>query len=1051
MRGISHNFLQASIDAYLEKYQEFIYNPQLLKQRMERDIPFALDQLGQRTIFPLLQNFIDQTKAREEYKNIDLSIKIHFIIWDEALDFLKKEAENPTFSIAQIGSDFLGGLAESGNILSLNQYIELQRSDTLFFEKCLKTCKLENKQELLALPFWASMRAFYVRKDIIDACEGINADSIFTDWRAFERTGKIFNSQIRTLRQKGFRNIESFWEVNVSDRDLNILQTLAPAIFSYGGEIIKDKFWWKEFTLDKDAALSGIKNFIYTAKSICSLNEFNMGRTLDQFHAGRFAVVLCGTWDHSYWRNTNPDSSLYIEIHLPPRGSAGQKTLLTVCNLILFKQPDKKDYSLEYELIHYLATDPKVQSDYIIANDRLSGLKSAQNSQIHSEYYKWLLDDALTKSLPNNKEIYKLLQYLTQKYYLASMWQNVKGANELTDDVWNIIKNGIKATTSDLNRQIIPNYIYYTVYTKINLIYIILFTFLLGFIGFKLVKGIKTLKVEKAQIETNLSNRLKSLSEEKTELMELHRNTQQQLEENVKLIGTLSKKLNKINKEYEQLKNEASLEKLSQLSLQIHELTSQNKRLHADLSRTHAKIQETENVVSKLETQLSEYQNPEIYIDFNNKTIYKMDGTEFVLSSSAKQYKNDVFRYLEYIVRYNKRRVHLIEFGLNDAKFFIDAVKKRKVREYNYVGKFAKVKSGINKTFMENIGKELILQDKENIYVYYDLPHRILKIASKENDIDIQLFDINKSKKPEVIPFWGYENFDYYRINHEITIKSTIHDAANHLKAALNTNDDDEKLAKLDQALSLDNKNYAALLRLLDMLPFNNVEMLTRTQQKIESEIENLQMFLSNELIYDKKITNLSKIKNEFKEIYSWKYVNTLQKARFNEIGQQAFRQILEFEIDKIKNLVYKRKDEQQKIQKYFGRLEKIKIVWQYFGVIISKSLLITMISEWLQIEEVKKYIIHNDELNENRLKNYFVNFLIERLLSDDHISKTRLLADRLFNLCEWIHTKKLSEPDRILVYLEEFFEKYNIHCNQQKYIKRLCHRLIEFTESDLP
>ena len=166
---ITRDVMQDSIEQYISTYHNYLYDPDGLKKRMLEDFSFAQDQVAQKKIFRILDIFEQHLKSKQQYKNIDLVLKVHFILWDEAFSFLKQEAQNPTFSVVQIASAFLGGVAEYGNIISLDQFCT-QRPDSIYDEKCLRTCRLNNDKELLALPFWASMTALLIRKDMIEAC-----------------------------------------------------------------------------------------------------------------------------------------------------------------------------------------------------------------------------------------------------------------------------------------------------------------------------------------------------------------------------------------------------------------------------------------------------------------------------------------------------------------------------------------------------------------------------------------------------------------------------------------------------------------------------------------------------------------------------------------------------------------------------------------------------------------------------------------------------------------------------------------------------------------
>ncbi|MBN2001567.1 hypothetical protein JW935_28760 [candidate division KSB1 bacterium] len=1039
---LTQDVIEDSIDHYIKTYGEFLYDPESLKARMQEDFSFAQDQLAQKKIFQILIDFRQDIQNRIEYKDIDLSLKIHFILWDEAFEFLQKEAKDPSFSVSQIASAFLGGVAEHNNILSLEPF-NLE-PETIFNEKCLKSCRIENQGDLLALPFWASMRSLLIRKDMINASPDFDHESGFTDWDSFENAGKQFNDQLEYLRSNGFPHLQRFWAINISDRDMNTLQTLTPAIYSFGGKIIKNKLWWKEVTIHKAEALAGIKKWFAISKSVGSLEECSFGELLNRFHTGHFAVVMCGTWEHMYWRNTNPDSSSYIEIKLPPSGPDGPATLLWGCNLVIFKQKNKKNYDIEVEFIKYLASNPKVQHEYVPANSRLSVLKEPQDFYSNPMYYEWMNDPHVARTYPNNKEMFKLIDALTQKYLLASILQNVKGAPELSDDVWKVIENGIQTTAFELNRQVIPTIIFYGLYSKINIIFIVVFFSVVGFLFIHIVKRIRH---SEDLIIHDLSERLKRISDEKLELEKKEKYAREKLTENQGLVDELYIKLEKVTKEFVKLKSTTKLEKIEKYTAQMKELISRNGELESELEKTLQQIKGNDRVVEQLQKELDDIKNPEIYIDFFSKTIRKKDGSLFILSSAADQYKNDVFRYLEFIVRHQTKRIHLLSFGLIDSRFFQKALNDGKVREYNYKGKFAKVRSGINRTFKNNIGMDLIVQDKEHIYVYYDKTGKIYNINTKDKKIEIVLADI-QSKNPLVATYFGYDTFDYYWINEQIKINSNIQESILKYKNALELKSKSEKIKALEEALELDEKNYAAQILLLQMKSLNDSTAIRTIQRDIEEEKHQLYGFLSNDLNYRKNISSIKRIKQEYKDLYSWKYVNAVKSEELVVIGETSFAQIIKYETDKIRALCDQRKSEYDAVQKYWVNLENIKILGQYFQTFIDKTRLKKFIIDFVNC-------IHRTGLDDTvfhseiEIKKAFIKYLFEKVDSNFYIDKDDQLLHFTYDLLEWLFRKQRKRDILTAGYLQTFFQYHEIDSKIKDKIEKFCHWLANMKECE--
>jgi maltose-binding protein MalE len=1032
---LTQDVIKDTIDHYISTYRDYLYQPDALKKRMTEDFSFAVDQVAQKKIFQILDHFKEDLRKQERYKNIELSIKVHFILWDEAFALLQQEAKNPTFSVAQIAHAFLGGVAEHNNIVPLDQFFSETRPQEIYNKTCLKSCRIENRGDLLALPFWASIRSLLIRKDMIEACPGLEMDSIFQDWSSFEAAGRRFNAALSDLSAKGFSNLRSFWAINISDKDMNTLQTLTPAIYSQGGNILADKFWWKEVTIDRINALNGIKTFFSAAKSVGSLEECTFGDLLNQFHSGHFAVVLSGTWENMYWKYTKPDSSAYIEIRLPPRGPEGPATLQWGCNLIIFKKRGEQNYNLEFELIRYLSTAPEVQHRYIPMNSRLSVLKTVEDSLSNPNYYVWLNNERIARTYPNNKEMFKLIDELTQKYHMASILQVVKGAPELSPDVWKVIESGIRTTAYELNKQVIPKPIFYLFYTKINILFItVLFSiFILFFI--QIVKCVRHSEDEKI---VALTEQLKRVSEEKLVLQAEEDRDRKRLKENEELMDSLCKKLEQVSREFEQLKSNATLDKIEQYTIQIREMTLKNQVLQSELENTIHKITDNDAVIRQLEKELDEFKHPEIIIDFENKIIRRKDGNEFNLSSAANQYKNDVFRYLEYIVRYQKKRIHLLEFGLNDSKFFLKALQSGKVREYNYKGKFAKVRSGINRTFKDNIGRDLIVQDKSKIYIYWKRPNRVMQISTKEKDLEISLAETHQLVNSEVFTYFGYDAFDYYQINPHVIIHSNIKESADAYKTAIKIQDSDKRKAKLEEAFDKDNKNYAALQLILDSLAFKDVEIIQDALASLQNEISIVENFLNHDLNYHKDLTNIRKTKQEYKDLYSWKYVNSLKTREIAIIGDIAVGEIIKYETQKIADQLNKLMRARTEIENYFKRFEKLNRLKQYFEKYINRTFLRELMLDYIGQEKIKSLFAGPEsDLSEAEIKKSFIRHLLLKLDIETDSDNNGSLVNQAYNLFEWLHINNISATP--CNNLTEFFQRFEINQPDRMKIERFC------------
>jgi hypothetical protein len=564
----------------------------------------------------------------------------------------------------------------------------------------------------------------------------------------------------------------------------------------------------------------------------------------------------------------------------------------------------------------------------------------------------------------------------------------------------------------------------------------------------KIRKRLKKLSREKDRSEADLLSKLKAVKSEKNELERELEKSKTELSQNRKIIEILSAKLKKVTEEYDTLKSEYELNRIEELYSEIKELTDRNKALDTLLENTHEKIWESNRILGHLKNEVDSLKHPEVYIDFEKKVIRHKNGSEFIYSSAAKQYKNDVFRYLEYILRNRKRRIHLLEFGLNDPKFFLERAKQDRVREYNFEGKFAKVKSGINRTFRDNVGKELILHDNEKIYAYCTFPDTVLRITSKERDIDIILSEINRSKMPEILTFFGYETFDYYRINNEISMTSNIMDSAERFESALKTEDPESRRTKLEEALLLDEKNYPALDRLLEFPSFHFFETIQRVRANIRADMEILSNFLSENPIYRKRITNINKIKLEYRETYSWKFVNSTKSVRFKSLGEIAFRRVLEYEIKKMEKMLDGYKSHYAATDAYFQKFERLKSLFRHFEVVLDKHVIAETFMDFL--DRMESAGLDGDfNADGKEIRTEFLRFFIER--NDGNFDRpiTDQTLASMVDYLKWLFDKGFCGKKNAQENLGAFFRDSATDGNLRKKVERLCYQLTDDLDVD--
>lgn len=410
----------------------------------------------------------------------------------------------------------------------------------------------------------------------------------------------------------------------------------------------------------------------------------------------------------------------------------------------------------------------------------------------------------------------------------------------------------------------------------------------------------------------------------------------------------------------------------------------------------------------QLMAKIEELNRVEVYIDFNEKKIVGKSNKEFEFTSLAKNYKNEIFNLLECMQRWDKTRIHLIEFGLTMPDVFLKAVSEKTMQDFSTKGKFGRVKYGINKTFRVNCGKELILRDQEKIHVYFKLPHDISLIKSSAGDLVISKEEITKFDKTEVASFQGFDAFDYHILNGEIVVRSNISESREAFKQAVESDDMDFRIEQLDRALDLDDRNYEALKLLIQHNIFKYINEYKSAISEIKEQIENYSNYLKSDLYYEKNRLNIKYAKEQYKEIYGVKLISKEKLRDIKEVAQKSPRQIIKYEKRFLRQKLRDLKELNAYFDKYNKYVEALQNVITYYGVAINSASIGNVVATWTESPHLYNRLLRNTSRNidaiEAEMKILFLQNVLDLHSADEKVSSkvVKMMVDYL----DWHHEK---------------------------------------------
>ena len=497
----------------------------------------------------------------------------------------------------------------------------------------------------------------------------------------------------------------------------------------------------------------------------------------------------------------------------------------------------------------------------------------------------------------------------------------------------------------------------------------------------------------------------------------------------------------------------------------IYNYTNKNKkilRLNRRLGKAQKRIHrldidliQSREDRAELISQIEVLSQVDIYIDFNNKTIYDKNKKEFTLSTLAKTRKNNMFEILEFIQRLEKDRIHLIEFGILMPDLFLKSISENDTHSFNTKGKFARTKYGINKTFRTNCGKELILRDEEEIHIYFKPPDSVSLIKSSSEDFTISRKEISQHDKTEVASFQAFDAFDYSRINKEIVIRSSINESRQLFEQAQETSDSDSRIEALEHAVDLDKGNYEALKQLIQHNIFKYADIYQLASNELKTKVDTYTEFLKSSLYYEKEKIDLQKTREQYREIYGIKIVPKSKLKAFKMLSQKSLRQIIKYEKDLLRDVLETLKSLVTELEKFRKYIDILENTMTFFEICVDKKMGAEVVATWIESPHLYNQLLQNinkkTDTIESEMKFLFMKTMVKLSFNEEKTDEH--LIRKMIACIEWLRKKynEQTQPQSSGDFINDLREfLVTMPQSDGEQISRCFHSIKEFTSDDI-
>lgn len=404
-----------AIEDFMDSYSTLLLHNE---NELKEDYDFAACVLRQRKILEIVREYIDEH---------NVNVRIRIIPWIDAIEEISSLSEDGP-DIVQLGTTWTAYFANKGILAKLTE--EITPGD--YYESSIASCKINNSEEIYAVPWFVDVRALYCWRNILEDA-GVNLNEDLKDRQAFKDACR----KIKDWTQNNSDTTTKAFGIPIK-RNYDLLHEFAVWTWAGGGDILKKgkaAFHEKE-TLDSIESLIDLRKRNYLELPKIDLGEIEM-----EFVKRKYAMIIGRVGVIERLLEKSPFSSEdIIGVPLPPSKGGKGVAFVGGSNLaILESSRNRGTFEEALELVKLLAgiTNSRALFSYTRAIGMPPALKRDQ-SAIESHFDN---NDTLVarfkramecgRSYPNIPEWIVVEEKVPTYFYL--IWQDIAKEKSATE------------------------------------------------------------------------------------------------------------------------------------------------------------------------------------------------------------------------------------------------------------------------------------------------------------------------------------------------------------------------------------------------------------------------------------------------------------------------------------------------------------------------------------------------------------------------------------------------------------------------------------------
>lgn len=370
----------------------------------ETKYPLASHIIGDNKFIKQLADYRRETGDKGE-------VSIEFIRWDDAYSritsVLASNDAELSPDLAQVGLSWAMELADSGKLASLKS----SAINDAFYRSPAVTVFKNEKDEILALPWFVEMRMLYYSK------EAISDPSQISDWDSFLATCKNYTQ----------KNKKPFIGFSIAI-NWNLLHNLAPWLWGAGGDIVKmsrlGPIEIPRVTLASPGSIAGLIYLKRLSESGCADFPNIPQEMIDRrFAEGQYAATITGPW---IVKILGEDWKRRYSAAQPPAGPNGSHAFMGGSHLIIPAMSiERGNYERAVSLANWL-TSTRSQLDFNVS----SGFYPV-NAEALEEFLRSQNDDLFARTVegrlayPTMLDWGKIVENDFIRNYVWHIWKDI--------------------------------------------------------------------------------------------------------------------------------------------------------------------------------------------------------------------------------------------------------------------------------------------------------------------------------------------------------------------------------------------------------------------------------------------------------------------------------------------------------------------------------------------------------------------------------------------------------------------------------------------------